>query len=775
MVWPLSSQFSMMLQTPVMAFRDAEYKQATILRNPQGQPKPWAGAFAVVYKATLPSGKDRAIRVFSTESPERRERYEIVSRYVKQSAKLKCLVDFEYRENAIRAADGKWYPLVLMDWVEGDTLFKWVRNRVNERNVAAIRAAAECWVNVVKELEDARISHGDYQQSNIMVTPDGQMKLVDYDCMCVPELVGRRNLEIGVEPYQHPKRDGQTPLSLEIDRFSALMILIALRAVSADLSLWGKYVEKTQYDKLLFRREDIMEPNKSALIRDLGTSPDKEVAEFTGILLRAAQGNMQDVPQLREVVSPIRYVVPFLREGRWREAVEMLNRHHIVDIPANFRAQVDYAYEQAWKEKAWEEFQNLPTEISEKADRVVARVCNDAFLSYFQISPEVRQRAMEARERVVLLDRLAQMVQLSKQHQALSGEHVLASMADNFPKDYVYQHKDRVLYAKKLVKVVDALLKQMEKEIPDEIKISECWKEVIQIKGQNLLTQQQRTRAELAARRAPRLRTILGFSEKNMTPDQVDRQIISVWDESLFLNCPQAESLREMYNMAHRRLRKVELLQEAVDNNDRQQIITILQDPILQNYNYPGQLGMFVRNSADMLFHGHDMREAVMAGDREAFLANFDTRSFRAAPEDFVSVYPMVEKWIQEDILPRNVNGLRPPLGRSAITAGQNGVIILRWTWVQPRFSDVCVLGITSKEPQITDQPWEIPLLFQEEISRESWEKMGGFYALHSQRAWNGKNIVVWAIIDTGIRKYATEPLILGKLEEQKRSWFFRK
>ena len=41
------------------------------------------------------------------------------------------------------------------------------------------------------------------------MTRTGRLKLVDYDGMCVPALVGRRNLEFGVAPYQHPRRNGE--------------------------------------------------------------------------------------------------------------------------------------------------------------------------------------------------------------------------------------------------------------------------------------------------------------------------------------------------------------------------------------------------------------------------------------------------------------------------------------------------------------------------------------------------------------------------------------
>ena len=92
------------------------------------------------------TGRNFALRVFTTESPERHERYDLISEYLK-GRKLKSLVEFEYRDKSIRSAgDGKWYPLILMDWVQGETLFKWVRARSLEGNRRALATAAERWV-----------------------------------------------------------------------------------------------------------------------------------------------------------------------------------------------------------------------------------------------------------------------------------------------------------------------------------------------------------------------------------------------------------------------------------------------------------------------------------------------------------------------------------------------------------------------------------------------------------------------------------------------------
>ncbi|HVW02220.1 MAG TPA: hypothetical protein VHB77_17845, partial [Planctomycetaceae bacterium] len=118
--WPAASDFAAMLQNPGVAFQDPDLKLCTIERNPHNQPHGRSGAFAVVYTGTYTSGKkagqDVCVRVFVKRSDERRERYSAISSYLR-SRRLECLVGFEYQEKGIRA-NGKWWPLVTMDWVD---------------------------------------------------------------------------------------------------------------------------------------------------------------------------------------------------------------------------------------------------------------------------------------------------------------------------------------------------------------------------------------------------------------------------------------------------------------------------------------------------------------------------------------------------------------------------------------------------------------------------------------------------------------------------------
>jgi hypothetical protein len=163
MAWPLPSHFSTMVQTPRLAFRDPALHTCQIERTAMNQPRVWSGQFAVVYKAVDAQGKPRAVRAFTSESRSRREHYDCISAHLK-TCRLKCLVEFEYQDPGIRSAgDGKWYPLVVMDWVEGMTLFEWVASKCRAGKGRSIVKALQHWLRLIDELSGARIAHGDLQ------------------------------------------------------------------------------------------------------------------------------------------------------------------------------------------------------------------------------------------------------------------------------------------------------------------------------------------------------------------------------------------------------------------------------------------------------------------------------------------------------------------------------------------------------------------------------------------------------------------------------------
>ena len=92
--WPLAADYSMMLQNPQIAFKAAELRQSQIARDQHNQPLGLSGSFAVVYRATLPDGRNVAVRAFTSPNTERTQRYNIISGYLRRSRVSNYILDF---------------------------------------------------------------------------------------------------------------------------------------------------------------------------------------------------------------------------------------------------------------------------------------------------------------------------------------------------------------------------------------------------------------------------------------------------------------------------------------------------------------------------------------------------------------------------------------------------------------------------------------------------------------------------------------------------------
>ena len=324
--WPLISDFARMLQNPQVAFRAPELKTCSVEMNQLGQPKARSGNFATVYRGYRPDGSEFAIRIFNRRQDERIEHYRTISEYLEQRA-LSSIVKFEYDDRGLRSAgDGKLYPLLIMEWVPGMTLFEWIRDRCREGYAEALKIGAEVWLHVVRELAHHSIMHGDLQHGNVMVSPEGHFKLVDYDCMCVPSLVGKRNLEIGMVPYQHPARNMDTTMFLGLDNYSALVIYVALRALAAAPQLWNTYVDQPGYDKILFRQSDFDKPHAAPLYHDLLRSPDEQVRDLAHYLFELVKYNLHDIPPVDEVLLWCQSVESLITAHEWDKVVQLVDR-----------------------------------------------------------------------------------------------------------------------------------------------------------------------------------------------------------------------------------------------------------------------------------------------------------------------------------------------------------------------------------------------------------------------------------------------------------------
>jgi formylglycine-generating enzyme required for sulfatase activity len=302
MTWPLSQDYNEAVQNPALRFSDAELKQTEARGNAIGIPMARSGNFADVYEMTGPGGKKWAVKCFTREVPDLRERYAAISAYLKQ-ANLPFMVDFSYLEQGIKVK-GQWYPVLKMDWVEGLGLNEFVKQQAD--NPPVLDLLAQIWLRLAQRLREAKMAHCDLQHGNVLLVPGSQarslaVRLIDYDGMFVPALAQTKSGEVGHPAYQHPQRLREGTYNAEVDRFPHLVIYTALRSLMVGgRYLWNKY---DNGDNLLFRQADLDDPGKSALFAELLKLDDAELRKLVQGLAQSTQKPLEQTPLLDELAG----------------------------------------------------------------------------------------------------------------------------------------------------------------------------------------------------------------------------------------------------------------------------------------------------------------------------------------------------------------------------------------------------------------------------------------------------------------------------------------
>lgn len=296
MAWPTGQEYGEVIQNPHLAFEDPELQAGRIETDRLGLPRPRSGNSAVVYR--LDCGmRSWAVKCFTREVADQQRRYAAISAHLRASTSP-YMVGFEYFGRGIRVR-GRWFPILKMEWVSGDSLIRYVDNRL--RDPSSIRGLAARWVAMVKALRAQGIAHGDLQHGNVLVVGD-DLKLVDYDGMFVPALAGAPAIEIGHPNYQHPERSS-LPFGPTLDNFSAWSVYVSLIALSIDPSLRSS--AKADDDCLLFRARDFAEPDCSRVLRTLESCQDEGLRFLIGVFGELLRLNADQVPPLDAAKIPV--------------------------------------------------------------------------------------------------------------------------------------------------------------------------------------------------------------------------------------------------------------------------------------------------------------------------------------------------------------------------------------------------------------------------------------------------------------------------------------
>ncbi|MBX9666878.1 MAG: hypothetical protein K2X93_04630, partial [Candidatus Obscuribacterales bacterium] len=296
MSWPTPQDYNEAIQNPASCFHDSELKSSSVELNQLGLPKSQSGSFASVYKLQC-GRKPYAVRCFLRFHPDQQERYEQISKFVRFD-NLNCTVDFHYIEKGIKL-HGNWYPIIKMPWIDGPTLDQYINQ--NFKSADKIGALQKQFFNLVMELEYADIAHGDLQHGNILVAEDG-LKLVDYDALFVPALVGLPSHELGHPNYQHPMRTA-FHFDPAVDNFSTWLIYSSLTALRVQSDLYTRF--QGGDDCIIFKRRDLQSPETSELFRVLLNHDSAELKNVARILVRMLWESPHSIPPLHATAEEL--------------------------------------------------------------------------------------------------------------------------------------------------------------------------------------------------------------------------------------------------------------------------------------------------------------------------------------------------------------------------------------------------------------------------------------------------------------------------------------
>lgn len=267
MAYPSFEQYNNAFQAHQQLLTDPELQKGTVAKTGMGTPLAISGGFALTY--TIKTGpKKFAVRCFHRESKALERRYQAISKRLGQ-LRSPYFLDFEFQPKGIRVEGGA-YPVVKMAWAQGVTLGEYLED--NHSKKAALANLPASLLVLSKFLEAERLSHGDIQTGNVMVSgANGAIQLIDYDGMFVDDIRDLGSSELGHINFQHPDRKSKNPFGPGMDRFSLIALSLALKALNEDPSLWKK--TNSEMDAIVFRANDYADPSTSAVFAELMRSP----------------------------------------------------------------------------------------------------------------------------------------------------------------------------------------------------------------------------------------------------------------------------------------------------------------------------------------------------------------------------------------------------------------------------------------------------------------------------------------------------------------------
>jgi len=307
MNYPLISEYVEAIKMAEDNFEELSYLRPVL--DDTGQPVMSSGNFAVVFK--MKDERDEklyAVKCFLREQEGRAESYKLIADEL-EFVSSNYLTPIKYLEKELfvdtKNSDENEFPVLLMDWVEGKTLDKYLRENLDDRY--ALEILAYRFSQLAQWLMPQPFAHGDLKPDNILVREDGTLVLVDYDGMYVPAMKGQKARELGSPDFRHPLRT-EDDFDEHIDDFSLVSILLSLKAISVNPALLAEYGAT---DRLVFSEKDYRSLSECEKNTKLLALNNLDINRLLGLILLA---------YTEENLSNVSFKLLYVTKPQWKNS-----------------------------------------------------------------------------------------------------------------------------------------------------------------------------------------------------------------------------------------------------------------------------------------------------------------------------------------------------------------------------------------------------------------------------------------------------------------------
>lgn len=226
------------------------------------------GDSSVVYKMQdSRDGKYYGVKCFTQYNNEREKAYQAIANRL-SAVESDFLVSTNFFDNELSVITLETthvkFPVVLMDWVDGETLTRFFNSYCQDfeprYSYYNVKELALNFMDLAHWMCQQDFVHGDIQPNNIFITDKGQIVLLDYDNMVVPDMSDKRSLKGGNPHYIHPIND-LSKLNFSFDDFSLTVIAFSLCALAINEKVKNLDVE----DALVLSHQDFLHWGNSEL------------------------------------------------------------------------------------------------------------------------------------------------------------------------------------------------------------------------------------------------------------------------------------------------------------------------------------------------------------------------------------------------------------------------------------------------------------------------------------------------------------------------------